>query len=125
MYWLLGRKSKLSLHNKLLLYKAILVPIWTYGIQLWGCAKKTNINIIQRFQNKTLRMITDVPWYVNNYTIHKDFKMKYVHEQIKKIAVRHENKLNDHPNHLALNLLNNEDAIRRLKRTNPLDLIHI
>jgi hypothetical protein len=25
--------------NKVLLYKAILKPIWTYGIELWGCAK--------------------------------------------------------------------------------------
>jgi hypothetical protein len=29
MYWLLGRKSKLSTNNKLLLYKTILKPIWT------------------------------------------------------------------------------------------------
>jgi hypothetical protein len=36
MYWLLGRKSKLSTNNKLLIYKVILKPIWTYGIQLWG-----------------------------------------------------------------------------------------
>jgi hypothetical protein len=36
MYWLLGRKSRLSTNNKLLIYKAILKPIWTYGIQLWG-----------------------------------------------------------------------------------------
>jgi hypothetical protein len=34
MYWLLGRKSQLSLSNKLLLYKTILKPIWSYGIQL-------------------------------------------------------------------------------------------
>jgi hypothetical protein len=34
MYWLLGRNSRLSLSNKLLLYKSILKPIWTYGIQL-------------------------------------------------------------------------------------------
>jgi hypothetical protein len=31
MYWLLGRKSKLSTSNKLLIYKTILKPIWTYG----------------------------------------------------------------------------------------------
>jgi hypothetical protein len=37
MHWLLGRQSKLST-NKKLLYKAILKPIWTYGIQLWGTA---------------------------------------------------------------------------------------
>jgi hypothetical protein len=33
MYWLLGRKSQLSLANKLLLYKCVLKPVWTYGIQ--------------------------------------------------------------------------------------------
>jgi len=30
MYWLLGSKSQLSIESKLLLYKAILKPIWTY-----------------------------------------------------------------------------------------------
>jgi hypothetical protein len=38
MHWLLGAKSQLSTTNKLLLYKTILKPIWTYGIQLWGTA---------------------------------------------------------------------------------------
>jgi len=52
MYWLLGSKSQLSIENKLLLYKAILKPIWTYGIQLWGIAANSNMEIIQRFQKK-------------------------------------------------------------------------
>jgi hypothetical protein len=30
------RRSTLSTESKLLLYKAVLIPIWTYGIQLWG-----------------------------------------------------------------------------------------
>jgi len=34
MYWLLGRNFSLTICNKLLLYKLILKPIWTYGIQL-------------------------------------------------------------------------------------------
>jgi len=29
MYWLLGRRSKLSNENKLLLYKCVLKPMWT------------------------------------------------------------------------------------------------
>jgi hypothetical protein len=41
MSWLLGQKSKLSLENKTLIYKCILKPIWTYGIQLWGCAHRS------------------------------------------------------------------------------------
>jgi hypothetical protein len=44
MYWLLGPKSKLSTSNKLLIYKTILKPIWTYGIQLWGTASTSNRN---------------------------------------------------------------------------------
>jgi len=38
MYWLLDSKSQLSIENKLLLYKAIVKPIWTCGVQLWGTA---------------------------------------------------------------------------------------
>jgi hypothetical protein len=40
MYWLLGRRSELSMYNKLLLYKQVLRPVWTYGVQLWRFAKK-------------------------------------------------------------------------------------
>jgi hypothetical protein len=57
MYWFLGKKSSLSLENKLLLYKVIIKPICTYGIELWGCSSKSNVNIIRRFQSKTLRLI--------------------------------------------------------------------
>jgi hypothetical protein len=49
MHWLLGRKSKLSINNKLLIYKAILKPIWTYGIQLWGTTFNSNIAILESF----------------------------------------------------------------------------
>jgi hypothetical protein len=74
MSWLLGRKSKLSLENKTLIYKCILKPIWTYGIQLWGCVKPSKTKIIQRLQSKVLRTITNAPWYVSNYTLHMIFK---------------------------------------------------
>jgi hypothetical protein len=62
-------------HNKLLLYKQVLKPIWTYGIQLWGCAATSNINQIQVFQNKVLRGIVHVPWYYRNNHLHRDLKI--------------------------------------------------
>jgi hypothetical protein len=65
MYWLLGRKSKLSISNKLLAYKVILKPIWTYRIELWSSASISNIKIMERFQGKVLHMITDTPWTVS------------------------------------------------------------
>jgi hypothetical protein len=61
MYWLLGRKSKLSIGNELLIYKTILKPIWTYGIQLWGTASTSNIEILEGFQSKALRRTVDAP----------------------------------------------------------------
>jgi hypothetical protein len=50
MHWLLGRSS-LSIESKLLLNKAVLKLIWTCGIQLWGSASNSNIEILQRFQS--------------------------------------------------------------------------
>jgi hypothetical protein len=62
IYWMMGRQSELSTESKILLYKTILKPIWTYGIPLWGAAGNSNIEILQRFQNKVLRIIAEAPW---------------------------------------------------------------
>ncbi|KAL1115175.1 hypothetical protein AAG570_007206 [Ranatra chinensis] len=51
---LLNRNSKLSIENKFTIYKTILKPTWTYGIELRGSAKKGNIDRIQSFQSKVL-----------------------------------------------------------------------
>jgi hypothetical protein len=39
MNWLINNKSQLSFENKISIYKAIIKPVWTYGIELWGCSK--------------------------------------------------------------------------------------
>ena len=61
LYWLLGPKSELSLENKIKIYGAILKPVWTYGIQLWGTTSNSNVEILQRYQSKTLRQIVNAP----------------------------------------------------------------
>jgi hypothetical protein len=43
MYWLLGRNSELSVHDKLTLYKQVIHPVWSYGVQLWGCASDSTL----------------------------------------------------------------------------------
>ena len=80
MYWIIGRKSQLSLANKLLVYKAILKPIWTYGMQLWGTASTSNIDILEKFQSKVLRITTDAPWYVPNAVIKHDLQVLSVRQ---------------------------------------------
>ena len=122
MYWLVGRKSQLSLYNKLIIYKVIIKPVWTYEIQLWGAACDLNLDIIQRIQSKTLRLMLDAPWYVTNAAIHRDLAIETVKKEIKRYSEHYEERLRAHPNELATNLLNRNLVVRRLKRFKPLDL---
>lgn len=96
MYWMLGRNSKLTVYNKLLIYKQVLKPVWTYGIQLWGCTRPTNINKIQKLQNKILRDIINAPWYARNKDIHRNLRLKTVKEEVQRIAQKHEIRLKPH-----------------------------
>jgi hypothetical protein len=82
MHWLVGRKSKLSTSNNILIYKATLKPICTYTIQLWGTAFTSNIEILERFQSKVLRMTVEAPWYVLNSFIRRDLQTSTVKEEI-------------------------------------------
>ena len=77
-YWLIGRRPNLSTQNKITLYKTVIKPVWTYGIQLWGPASNSNIEILQRFQLETLRSLINAPWYVTNETIDRDLKIPTV-----------------------------------------------
>ena len=122
LYWLMGRKSKLSLDCKITIYKTILKPVWSYGIQLWGTASVSNIEILQRFQSKVLRTITDAPWFVTNETLHKNFEIPYVCEVARCASEKYLKRLEQHPNTLVVNLLDNNNQNYRLKRWDPLDL---
>ncbi|GFW79405.1 transposable element Tc3 transposase [Trichonephila clavipes] len=58
---LTGRRSPLSLENKVILYKQILRPVITYGSPVWGAAAATHMKKIQVIQNKILRVMTNAP----------------------------------------------------------------
>ncbi len=122
MYWIVGCKAKTSLQSKLTIYKTIIKPIWTYGIQLWGCTKPSNRLIIQRSQSKFLRVLVDAYRYTRNEEIHRDLDIPWVDEVIRVFAQHYEERLHLHINVLALEMLDNTSDIRRLQRTKPFDL---
>jgi hypothetical protein len=121
MYWLLGRNPKLSTSNKLLTYKTILKPIWTYRIRLLGTASTSNIEILERFQSKALRMIVDAPRYVTNTVILRDLQIPTVKEEIRRYSSQYSARLSTHPNNLIVNLIELPDN-RRLRRHLPNNL---
>jgi uncharacterized protein YaaR (DUF327 family) len=63
-----NKKSHLSTEKKVLVYKAVIKPILSYGTEMWGCASKSDRVIMQRSQSKIFRAIANAPWYVTNHT---------------------------------------------------------
>ena len=122
LHWFMGRNSFLSVHCKLMIYKQILKPVWTYGAPLWGCASKSNIEVIQLFQNKALRTIVNAPWYTRNSDLHRDLNVSTVATEISKLAGSHQTSLQLHSNEEAIKLLDISNLRRRLQRTKPFEL---
>ena len=122
LYWLIGRNSILSVYNKILTYNQILKPVWCYGIQIYGCAKQVHLNSIQKFQNKVLRNIVNAPWYIRNSDLHRDLKVPSVKDEITKYARKHRDRLSQHVNAEASQIIRNQPTIRRLRREIPTDL---
>lgn len=121
MHWLISKTSKLSLDCKALLYKSVLKPIWSYGIQIWGTTASSNVDKIQRLQSNILRNITGAPWFVRNSNIHRDLEVPMVQEEILSQCTRYSMRLRRHPNALATNLLH-RSYFKRLKRKDAQDI---
>lgn len=100
----------------------MLKPVWTYGIQLWGTASNSNIEILERFQAKILRLITNAPWFVRNKSIKRDLGITSVKEEIRSMSERYLQRLSNHVNPEAISLLDSSNETQRLSRTHILDL---
>ena len=110
--------------SKISIYKVIIKPVWTYGMQIWGSASNSNVDILQRFQSKTLRTIANAPWYVTNEILHHDLGIQTVKEEIARYSTKYLSRLENHPNPHATNFLDSSQQIHRLKRHHILDLPH-
>ncbi len=109
-------QQKAHLHGHL---KANLV---LHGIQLWGCAARSQREEISCFQNKALRLITGALFYGRNTQLHADMNIDTVDTVIFRYAQRHECRLHRHLNNAALELPDMAGDTRRLKRRHPVDL---
>jgi len=121
--WLIGKHFHLSLENKILIYKSVLKPVWTYGIELWECVSKSNIAVIQRYQSSLLRSITNAPWHVSKQTLHSDLHITHVHTIFREWRANHRTALDSHPDPLTEPPVHPPDN-RRLNRRWTFDEIH-
>jgi hypothetical protein len=75
------------------------------------------------FSNPCYFLSVNAPWYARNNDIHRDLGIRMVSAEIKRIAKKHEDRLHQHTNVEAIQLLDNESTVRRLKRVKPFELV--
>jgi len=103
-------KSKLSLTNKLTVYRSIIRPTRLYGIQLWGSAKPSNAKTSQSFRSICLRIITPAPFVCYEQNLHKDLNSQTVNG----LAKTHYTKFNSKPqSHPLIKRISTATPIRR------------
>jgi len=76
--------------------------------------------MLQRFQNKILRIIVDIPWYVTNDTLHHD--LNHVLDKIRRHSRRYADRMKEHPKIFTKNLMRSIKIPCRLKGRLPQDL---
>ena len=74
------------------------------------------------FKRKFRSQRVNASWYVRNVDLHRDLKMEMLTAEIKRFARKHEERPHHHDNVEAIQLLDNTEMIRRLKRTKPFEL---
>jgi hypothetical protein len=84
-------------------------------------ASTSNIEILERFQSKALRMIVDTPWYAPNTVIRRDLQTPTGKEEISRYSSQYSARLSAHPNDLIANPMELPDS-RRLQKYLPNDL---
>lgn len=115
LYWLIGRGSSLNLKSKLAIFRACIVPISTYGIELWSSCCKSTFSRIESLYNRQLRSIVGAPWYIRGAALRRDLKIPSMTELALDVKTSYAGRLADHPNALA-NELPPSIRYTRLKR---------
>jgi hypothetical protein len=94
----------------------------TETLFLWSMASTSNTELLERFQSNALRMRVDASWYEPNTVIRRDLQLPTVKEEIRCYSSQYSARLNAHPNDLIVNLMEQPDNNRRLRRHLPNDL---
>ena len=103
---------KLSKHNKLILYTAMIRSILTYACPVWNFTCDSNIKKLQIVQNKCLRIIGNYPRYTPCYIMHEQLNIEYIYNFIRNISTNFFSKIKDNKNQLISNIANYDIKIK-------------
>jgi hypothetical protein len=95
------RRSKMSIKNKLVLYKSVVLPTMIYASVAWGHVSETQLHKLQVIQNQFLRRAFNAPWFVRNDQLHREAKLPMLKELLLEIANKTFEKAKEHENPLV------------------------
>jgi methyl coenzyme M reductase subunit D len=93
LFPLISRNSKMNIANKLLIYKAIIRPILTYGCPVFHNIAKIHLNKLQVFQNKFLKRILQLPPLTRTKEVHGLTKMPMMELFMEKLSRNFQDRL--------------------------------
>ena len=118
LYPLISANSKISLSNKLLLYKQIVRPIITYGSIVWITAARAHLQRLQVIQIKYLRMSTNAPFRSNMTILQNELGIAPIREYLITLNSKKLNKAEIHENPLIPQALN-YNPVQKTRRNRP------
>lgn len=109
IYPLLHSRSKLSQSNKLILYKTMIRPKITYAAPVWISTNETNINSLQRTQNKILKTILGVQRTFPTNLLHSTLEVEKIRTVLEDLKETFSTRCTS----------SNFDMIRRIANSSP------
>lgn len=94
----------LSIHNKLLLYNACILPIITYACPIWGFTCDSSMDNLSKLHNKHLRRVRGASRYLRNTTIRKDLSTISFRKRVNNLAKKFYQNLYNLPNDIIAEL---------------------
>jgi hypothetical protein len=114
---LVNRRSKMSIKNKITIYRTMIRPSMMYGSAIWGTVSHTQLQKLQVVQNKFLRAAFNAPWFVRNTQLHREANLPTIKEFLLDDAGKFYAKAAVHPNPLVRESVNYDgNAPMRHKR---------
>jgi hypothetical protein len=100
----------MSIKNKLVLYKSVVLPTMTYASAAWGHVSDAQLHKLQVIQNQFLRRTFNAPWFVRNDQLHREAKVPMLKELLLEIAQRTFEKVKEHENPLVREAVDYDEA---------------
>jgi len=95
LYPLIGKKSRLSVKGKELIYKAVIRPVISYGAPVWFQVAPSHHRKLQVVQNKCLKLIHGLPYRFSTGELHRLAGHDMLRDYLARLIIRFQGRCAD------------------------------